>query len=32
MTGRAKIEAGRAAVGWVWLHKPWESLQRLGGW
>jgi multidrug resistance efflux pump len=32
MTGRAKVEAGRAALGWVWLYKPWESLLRLGGW
>jgi RND family efflux transporter MFP subunit len=32
MTGRVHIEAGRRSLGWVWLHKPWESLLRLGGW
>ncbi|MCP5154226.1 MAG: HlyD family efflux transporter periplasmic adaptor subunit [Ectothiorhodospiraceae bacterium] len=28
MGGRAAIAAGRRALGWVWLHRAWERVER----
>lgn len=32
MKGRARVDLGRRAAGWVLLHRPWERLARLLAW
>jgi hypothetical protein len=32
MNGWARVAAGRRSLGWILLHKPWNSLRRMLVW